>query len=205
MRLLAGVLAAALAADALAAEPAAEPKVTGALSASYYALPHEPDFTVGVGAINWNALRLEARYNYEAPDTGSLFAGWKFKGGGEELSWEVTPIIGTLVGQGGTVIPGAEISVAYKSFDIYTEAEYVADRNNHDENYFYAWSELGWRPVSWLRVGIVGQRTRIVHTDRDLQRGLFAQVTAGPLTVGAYAFNPDAGSRYTVISAAFAF
>ena len=38
----------------------------------------------------------------------------------------------------------------------------------------------------------------MVHTDRDLQRGLFAQVMVGKVTLSAYAFNPDSASRYAI-------
>ena len=189
---------------ARAGEPAAEPNVSGSFTASYYALPHEPDFSVGVGVLERDALHLEVRYNYEARNAGSLFAGWKFTGG-DTLAWQVTPILGALVGKGAAVIPGAEASLAYRSVDAYIEAEYVADQRSHADSYFYAWSELGWRPVEWLRVGIVGQRTHTVQNERDLQRGPFAQVMLGPATIGLYAFNPDSGSRYAIVSAAFAF
>jgi hypothetical protein len=117
----------------------------------------------------------------------------------------VTPIIGALSGRARGLVPGVEASVGYKSFDVYIEAEYVFDRNDSNDNYFYAWSELGWKPVEWLRVGIVGQRTRVVSSDRDLQRGLLLQVFAGKATISAYAFNPENSSRYTTVALGFDF
>ena len=65
-------------------------------------------------------------------------------------------------------------------------------------SYSYAWSELGWKPVEMLRMGLVGLRTRTVDTGRDLQRGVFGQLSIGKATLGAYAFNPDSGSRYVI-------
>ena len=79
------------------------------------------------------------------------------------------------------------------------------DSYNSDNNYFYAWSEVGWRPLDWLRIGLVGQRTRVVNTDRDLQRGPFVQFNAGWLTVGVYAFNPETASRYLVVTVGASF
>ena len=116
--------------------------------------------------MNVGALRLEGRYNYEARASASAFVGWKFEGG-DAIAWEVTPLIGTLFGRARGVVPGFEAAVSYKSFDFYIEAEYVFDRQDSDANYAYAWSELGWTPVEWLRVGLVGQRTRVVDNDRD--------------------------------------
>jgi hypothetical protein len=69
----------------------------------------------------------------------------------------------------------------------------------------YAWSEIGFRPLEWLRIGVVGQRTRIVHTSRDVQRGPFVQIALGKVSVAVYAFNPDASSRYAVLSIAATF
>jgi hypothetical protein len=54
--------------------------------------------------------------------------------------------------------------------------------------------------VEWLRVGIVGQRTHTVDTGRDFQRGVFAQAMIGKVTLGTYAFNPDSGARYVIVS-----
>ena len=203
MRLPIAVLLAVVAAPCLAAEDEV-PKTTGSVTGYFYAMRDEPDFGVGVAALNRGALRIEARYNYEARHSTSVFGGWKFEGG-HDITYEITPIIGGLFGDARGVIPGLEASVAWRNFDVYVEAEYVRDLNVKDDSYLYMWSELGWRPVEWLRLGLVGQRTRVVHTDREIQRGVFAQATAGAATVSLYAFNPDAASRYVIISLGVAF
>ena len=87
-------------------------------------------------------------------------------------------------------MPGLEASVAWGPVDVYIEAEYVRDSHAQTDSYTYAWSELGYRPAEWLRVGIAGQRTRIYGGDRDIQRGPFAQMTVDHVTVGGYWFNP---------------
>jgi hypothetical protein len=54
-------------------------------------------------------------------------------------------------------------------------------------------------------LGIAGQRTKIYGGDRDIQRGPFAQVTWGPVTIGGYWFNPGSSDQVFVgmIGAAF--
>src|SRR6185436_20186574 len=52
----------------------------------------QPTFTAARG---W--LHLEARYNYEALDTGSAWVGYNF-GGGDTLAWELTPMVGGVFG-----------------------------------------------------------------------------------------------------------
>lgn len=210
MRPAAGIVAlcVALAAPrvAMAEEGAAAPArdVSGSASLSHYALPDEPDLDVGVVALSVGSFRFEARQNYEARHATSTFVGWKFTGGGE-VTYEVTPIVGGLFGSVHGVVPGVEASVGWRSLDVYVEAEYVHDTKQRDDSYFYTWNEVGWRPVEHVRLGLVGQRTRIVHDDRSLQRGLFAQLTFDHASVSVYAFNPDLGSRYAVIALALSF
>jgi hypothetical protein len=190
---------ACMAAVANATETDAGPKVSGSVTGMYYAMRDQPDFGVGVASVNIGAFRLEGRYNYEVRDAGSLFIGWKFSGG-DVVTFEITPIVGGLVGAARGVVPGVEASVAYGSLDAYIEAEYVDDRAQPGNSYYYSWSEVGWKPLAWLRLGLAGQRTHVVETGRDLQRGLFAQLIFDKATLSAYAFNPDAGSRYAILA-----
>ncbi len=190
-------LAAACAAHA--ADDASAPKTSVAITGYYYAMRDEPDFGVGVAALDRGPLHFEVRYNYEARNATSVFAGWKFAGG-EAVTWEVTPIVGGLFGAARGVVPGVEASIGWRDLDFYVEAEYVRDLDDTSASYFYSWSELGWRPLPWLRVGLAGQRTKVVASDRELQAGVFAQATAGPATLGVFAFNPDSGSRYLIVS-----
>ena len=202
----------ATAAEAGSAADAA-PETTASVSAMVYALPDQENFGVGVGAVNRGPWRLEARVNYEALDSGSLFLGRRWAGtarptdGAEEDSWsfEATPMLGVAFGSIRAVVPALLASVGWRSFDLYVEAEYVRDLDDADASFFYAWSELGWSPVDWLRVGLVGQRTRLVASERSLQRGAFAQILLGRATLSAYAFNPEASSRYFVFGLTVAF
>jgi hypothetical protein len=192
-------LAVAPSAIAAGAEAQSGREWSGAVTGYYYAMRDQPDFGVGVASLDRGPLHLEARYNYEARDATSVFVGWKFEGG-DAVSYEVTPIIGGLFGATRGVVPGIEASVGWRELDFYIEAEYVRDLDQRSASYYYSWSELGWKPLEWLRLGLVGQRTRTIDTGRDLQRGLFGQVFLGKATLGVYAFNPDSGSRYVIVS-----
>jgi len=181
------------------AATAVAPETSFAATGYYYAMRDQSDFGVGVASLDRGRLHLEARYNYEARNATSVFAGWKFASG-ETVNFEVTPIVGGLFGAARGIVPGVEASVGWRTLDVYIEAEYVRDLDDSSASYFYSWSELGWKPVEWLRLGLAGQRTRTVETGRDFQRGVFGQVQAGPVTVAVYAFNPDSGSRYFIAS-----
>ena len=97
----------------------------------------------------------------------------------------MTPLIGGAWGTTQAFVPGLEVSLAWKRLDFYSEAEYVRDSHDQTASYLYSWNELGFRPVEWLRVGIVGQRTRAYGNDLNIQRGPFAQLTWEHLTSAA--------------------
>jgi hypothetical protein len=160
-----------------------------ALTANPYVVRGGENYTSVVATADRGPLHLEARYNYESIGARSAFVGWNFSGG-EEITWELTPLLGGAWGTTKAFIPGLEASVAWKQFDIYVEAEYVRVSSQRTDSYLYAWSELGFRPVDWLRVGVAGQRTRAYSNERDIQRGPFAQVTWSKVTIGGYWFNP---------------
>ena len=194
-------LAAVVAATAFAGEdggsgrrasPAEKPSWEFALTAYPTVVRDGENYTSAIAVADRGPLHLEARYNYESVGARSAFVGWTFSGG-DAITWELTPLLGGAWGATQAFVPALEASVAWGRLDVYVEAEYVRDSHRRSDSYFYAWSELGFRPVEWLRVGIAGQRTRAYGGDRDIQRGPFAQVTWGPVTIGGYWFNP--GSR----------
>jgi hypothetical protein len=159
-------------------------------SGSYYSLRDQSDYLMAVGTAERGSLLLEARYNYEALNTGSAFVGWKFSGG-DKLTYELTPMLGAVFGATQGIAPGFKASLAYGIVDFYTEAEYLYDTKVRENSFTYAWSELGVTPAKWLRFGVVGQRTRAYRSDRDIQRGPFVQFVAGKATLGLFVFNPD--------------
>ena len=162
------------------------------------------DYTSAIAVADRGPLHLEARYNYEAIGARSAFAGWTFSGG-ETLKWELTPILGGTWGTMKSFVPGLEASLSWGRLDLYLEAEHVRDRTAGADNYNYMWSEVGFKPVDWLRVGVVAQRTRVYGGERDLQRGPFAQVAWGPVTVGGFWFNPGSQDQVLVASLGVAF
>ena len=196
---LAGV-AAALATTVHAVEKSDEAANAPASSPWSFAITAYPtdvrageNYTSAIAAADRGPVHLEARYNYESVGARSAYVGWTFSGG-DALTWQVTPIVGGAWGTTRSAVAGAEASVAWRALDAYVEAEYVPT-TSHEDAYVYAWSELGFRPAAWLRLGIVGQRTRTYGGQREIQRGLLAQVTWNAVTIGAYVFNPGAGDQ----------
>lgn len=174
---------------ALAGEAAAE-DWSFALSAFVFDPPEESSYFSTIFYADRGALHLEARYNYEDLDTGSLFVGWSFEAG-ESVTLTAVPMLGVVVGSTDGVAPGAEIEIGYRSFALYTETEYVIDLESSADSYLYTWLEATVAPADFLRVGLVVQRTRAYATDLDVQRGLLVELSRGRLSFGFHWFNPD--------------
>lgn len=157
------------------------------LALAVYIVPDSHEYVQPTFKADLDALHLEARYNYEDLDTASLFIGWNFSFG-DELTLELTPMIGAVFGETSGVAPGLEATLAWRQLELYTEAEYVFDSSDNDDNFFYMWTELSWYPVETFRIGAVAQRTRAYHSDADVERGLLLGISFENIDFAAYAF-----------------
>ena len=189
MKLRIGAAVALLAATGGQAVAADEESAWRANVALYrYAVPEQNDFTMAVAGVDYRSAHLEGRYNYEAFKAGSLFAGFTVAGG-ERVKLALTPMFGVVFGELHGAIPALRDTVAWWRLDLYTESELVIDFDEEHESFFYDWSELGFSPGSWLRFGIVAQRSRVFLTPLDIQRGIFVGATYRIATVAFYEFN----------------
>src|SRR5262249_42686889 len=141
-----------------------------------YIVHDDRDYVQPTVAADRGWLHLEARYNYEDLDTGSLWIGYNFSGG-DELTWEITPMLGGVFGHTDGIAPGYKGSLSWWKLELYSEGEYLVDTGNSSDSFFYNWSELTISPLDWLRLGLATQRTLAYETDRDVQRGLLAGVS----------------------------
>ena len=141
---------------------------------------------VATADVRW--FHLEGRYNYEALDTGSLFAGFD-AAWGDRVKLVVTPMLGVAFGALDGLVPAVRFTLAWWKLDLFTESELVIDVDDPGATFVYAWSELGLSPLSWLRVGAVAQRNRILETPLEIERGLLVGVTFKFATVTFYELN----------------
>ena len=151
-----------------------EAKWEFSLSTLTYLAQHARDYANPNFTADRDWLHLEARYNYEALKTGSVWLGRNFETG-ETLKFEVTPMLGGVFGDITGVAPGYEIRVTYnknqrKIIELSTEGEYFFDAGTSSGNFFYSWSELSASPADWFRVGVVVERTQASGSS-DVRRG----------------------------------
>lgn len=145
------------------------------------------------------ALHLEARYNYEDLETLSVFGGWAFAFEGEfEASF--TPMLGVVTGDTDGLAPGLEFDLGWRDFAWYGESEYLFDRDDSDDDFFYSWSTLTYGFTDGLAAGMVVERSKLVDTDWSLQRGLALELAHGSLGLSLYAYNLGSDDSYTVVA-----
>lgn len=159
-------------ATARAEAPAeARPQWSAALYVDAYAQPDEDVFVIPTLFADRGPLHLEVRYNYEAEDTTSLWAGWAFELGGEERWLRLTPMLGGVAGDVNGVAPGLEVEAQWGRVAYWLEAEYLLDLEDSAGNYLYTWSELTVSIVPWLWAGGSLQRLRVVETPTEVDVG----------------------------------
>jgi hypothetical protein len=98
------------------------------------------------------AFHLEARYNYEALDTASVWGGANFSTG-ETWLFDSTVMLGAVFGDFDGVAPGFRLSLTRSWFELTSEGEYYFDFHDHEENYLYSWTEIAGYPTEWFRAG----------------------------------------------------
>ena len=147
---------------------------------------------------NW--LHLEARYNYENFRTGSLWAGYNFAWG-KIWQFAVTPMIGGVFGRTDGIAPGCEASLAWRKLTLSLDNEYVFDTGSKAGNFYYAWPQLTYQLLPWLRVGAVAEHTRVFDTETDRQVGFLVGVNYKRYQFTTFALDP--GGRDTNVQLEF--
>ena len=149
-------------------------------------------------------LHLEARYNYEAFKTGSLWMGYNFSAG-EKLAFEITPMLGGVFGDITGIAPGYTISISYEPFEFFTQGEYFIDTETHAGNFFYNWSELSCSPANWFRFGLVLDRTKALGSNFDIRRGPLLGFKYKKFDLTTYWLNPGSSDATFVFAVTASF
>ena len=136
-------LGAAIDASSDAESNAINSKWDFSLSTYTYLAQHARDYpNPNLTADYRDWLHLEARYNYEALKTGSVWIGYHFSVG-KDLKVDATPMLGGVFGDLTGVAPGYLIEISYKeTIKASTQGEYFFDTGNNSRDFFYSWSEF---------------------------------------------------------------
>jgi hypothetical protein len=158
------------------------------LTTDGYIIPNETDYGSPVFSADRSWLHLEARYNDENLRTGSLWIGYNFAAG-KKLALDVTPMIGGVFGRTTGIAPGCEASLSYKKAQLSVSNEYVFDTTHKSGSFYDTWPQLTYSATSWLRVGLMAERTRALQTGLNVQRGFLVGISRAKWESTIYIFN----------------
>jgi hypothetical protein len=158
------------------------------LTTDGYIIPNGTDYASPVFSADRSWLHLEARYNDENLRTGSLWVGYNFEAG-KKLVLDVTPMIGGVFGRTTGIAPGCEASLTYKKVQLSVSNEYVFDTTHKSGSFYYTWPQLTYSATNWLRVGLMGERTRTFQTSLNVQRGFLVGISRTKWESTIYIFN----------------
>jgi hypothetical protein len=193
-----------LAQDAAPDEPEDEAAWSYSIYGYAYFVGGDDDYFQPTATADHDWLHLEARHNYEDLDTTSLWGGYNF-GVGEKVTFEGTAMAGAVFGSTDGIAPAFKGTLTWSKLTLYGEAEYLFDHHEHADSFFYAWSELYWNVNDWCRLGLVGQRTRVYQTDREIQRGVLVGFAGEHVDFTTYVFNLDERSPTVVVALGVSF
>jgi hypothetical protein len=174
------------------------------LTVDGYVIPQEQGYASPTFTADRKWLHLEARYNYENLRTGSLWFGRNFSVG-KNLVFAITPMIGGVFGRTNGIAPGCEGSLTYKKVELSVSNEYVFDTSSKSGSFYYAWPQLTYSPVDWLRLGLVAQHTKIFQTKLDVQRGFFVGFSHKKIEFTTYILNAGFTDPTIVYEMGFSF
>lgn len=174
------------------------------LTVDGYIVPDGTSYADPMLTADHNRLHLEARYNYENLQTGSLWVGYNFSAG-KTLSVSVTPMIGGVFGRTNGVAPGCEASLTYKKIEASISNEYLFDAGSKAGNFYYMWPQLSFSPVDWLHIGVVAQSTKAYQTAVDTQRGFLVGFSHKQYEFTTYVLNPQLDTPTVVLEAGVSF
>jgi hypothetical protein len=164
-----------------------------------YVLPDEANYLWPTVSADHDWLHLEARYNYEAKNTASFWAGVNFEWG-ERVSLAVTPMFGVVTGDTDGVAPGFLFTLGAGKFELYSEGELMLDSGGKEDSFYYSWTELSFTPVSWLSLGAAAQKTRAYQTARYIERGVLAGTAWKNMSLTGYVFEPFSDKPTVVVA-----
>ena len=140
----------------------------------------------------------EMRYNYEELQTVSFIAGKTFSNN-KPVSCSLTPYAGLVLGtiNGGSL--GSNVDIEFKNLFFSSESQYTISVNKRSQDFFFNWSEAGYKFTSLFYSGLALQLTHPFETKSIWEPGLMLGVTYKSWTFPFYAFSPANNNRNYVL------
>ena len=114
-------------------------------------------------------------------------------------------MIGGVFGRTNGVAPGCEVSLTYKKIEASISNEYIFDTGSKAGNFYYAWPQVTYSPLSWFRIGAVAQHTKAYQTPLNVQRGFLVGFSHKHWEFTTYVFNPELDAPTVVLEVGASF
>jgi len=163
------------------------------LTGNFFPKGTQSDFLQPTVTVDHGWLHLEARYDYEALRTGSLWVGWNLSWG-DTLTFSLTPMFGVVFGVAKGVAPGLEWDLTWGPLELTSTGEFVFDFASWHQSDFNYWAEARVWPWQWLRLGVALTRTRAIQTTSGEQWGPLVGVKVWKIGAAVYWMNPGKSS-----------
>lgn len=170
-------------------EPATPWTIGLSVTGNFFPKGTQADFVQPTVTVDHGWLHLEARYAYEALDTGSVWIGWNLSWG-DALTFSLTPMFGVVFGAVKGVAPGVEWDLTWGPLELTSTGELVLDFANGNQSDFNYWAEARVWPWKWLKLGVALTRTRAIQTVSPEQWGPLVGVNFWKIDFALYWMNP---------------
>lgn len=137
--------------------------------------------------VEYDALHVEGRYNYEALHATSVFLGWHLAFGDDEAGLDVTPMAGYVTGSTNGPAPAILLDARLGRLQLYNECEYVFPKD--DAGFFYDRSDLIYTFTTNMFAGFVGEHT-LGASEREFVPGLLVGASSSRFEATFYLFSP---------------
>jgi hypothetical protein len=141
---------------------------------------------------------FENRYNYEAPNSASVNAGWRLN---QKLAgFDITPIAGLIVG--GFQGMNAEVQASRENEHWYfsLDNQYCFEYADKTRSFNYNWLVGRFKLTKFFRIGLTTQFTKPVNQKGVFDRGLTTSILYKNIAFNVYAFNYEEHRRSFFIS-----
>ena len=171
---------------------------------SYYDVPHGQDFWNPIFTADHGRLHLEARHNYVAIGTSSLWAGVNFSAG-KDWSFGATLLFGGVTGSVDGLGAGYELALNRAWFSLTGQGEFIYNPRDDTDDSLYSWTEITGSPADWCRLGFVLQTTHNYGVEDDIQPGAVAAFSYKRFAFEADVLNPLEDETTFIFSLTYTF
>jgi|GEM_PF-1456929 len=156
---------------------------------SSFQFPYKSDLLLTPQAwIHFKKIYFEARYNYEAINTFSLYCGRSFLLGKNE-GLEIIPGLGGSLGIFNGVSPYLGVNLGFNKITLFSQNQYSINTSCRDGDFFFSWSAIMYNAYKSVHFGVSEQVFVPVNGNAIINYGPMLSLVNDPFSIEFYAYN----------------